>query len=259
MLRTGTCQTALLRGRSRLRRHSIPVAAACCQQTTASLARWLAALQASAARGLSALARMPLPGDPGAAPSARAWTRTLPSAVASAGPGDDGQPARVGGELAQQLVARPAADDVHDVGVPPGQRLRVEQRPPVGERQAVEDAPDDLARASPATGRAACGQPVAIRAGMSPGGRNTGSSASMTNRSGSARPPRRSSDSSGAGRRSPVPQALLQQPQPADVAQVPDGPVDPGLVGEVRQPGSPRSAPARSSSIPTSDQVPEEM
>ena len=37
---------------------------------------------------------------------------------------------------------------------------------------------------------------------------------------------------------------LLQQPQAHDVAQVPDGAVDAGLVGEVRPPGSPRSAPA---------------
>ena len=40
---------------------------------------------------------------------------TLPSAVASTGPATTGQPGGVGGELAQQLVLRAAADDVDDV------------------------------------------------------------------------------------------------------------------------------------------------
>ncbi len=48
-------------------------------------------------------------------------------------PGDDRQAGRVGGELAQQLVAGPAADDVHHVRVPPGQ-LPARRSVPAGRR-----------------------------------------------------------------------------------------------------------------------------
>ena len=71
---------------------------------------------------------------------------------------------------------------------------------------------------------------------MSPGGRNTGSSASTTNRSGGTPPPRPAATPATAAAPGPVALAFLQQPQPADVAQVADGPVDPGLVGEVGRP-----------------------
>ena len=84
---------------------------------------------------------------PGAAPRARAWTSDVAQGGRLGRPGDHRQAERVGGELAQQVVARPAADDVHHVGVLAGQRLRVEQRAPVREGQAVHDAPDDLRRA----------------------------------------------------------------------------------------------------------------
>ena len=49
-------------------------------------------------------------------------------------PGHHGQPAGVGGELAQQLVPGAAADQVHGVGVPARQLLNVQQGPPVRER-----------------------------------------------------------------------------------------------------------------------------
>ena len=44
--------------------------------------------------------------EPVTAPSARACTSTLPSAVASTGPGEHGEPGAVGGALAEQLVER---------------------------------------------------------------------------------------------------------------------------------------------------------
>ncbi len=75
----------------------------------------------------------------------------------------------------------------------------------------------------------------AIRAGMSPGGRKTGSSASTT-------APNAGSAAAAAqqlrrGRRvAPLAQGLLQQPQAHHVAQVADGAVDAALVGEVGPP-----------------------
>ena len=78
----------------------------------------------------------------------------------------------------------------------------------------------------------------AIRAGMSPGGRNTGSSGSTTTCSGGIR----AASSSSLGQVSRLPgrrpgaDRLLEQPQAHHVAQVPDRAVHPGLVGEVGRP-----------------------
>ena len=86
-----------------------------------------------------------------------------------------------------------------------------------------------------------------------PGGRNTGSSGSITAAHRPARrPPRRSSRSRSDGDAVALPgaQRLLQQPQAHDVAQVADGAVDAALVGEVGRAGCPRSAPGASSSTP---------
>ena len=80
-------------------------------------------------------------------------------------------------------------------------------------------------------------QAAVIRAGMSPGGRNTGSSGSITARSGGS--PRRRGQQrvqagpAGAG---PGPHGLLQQPQAHHVAQVPDRAVDARFVAEVGGP-----------------------
>lgn len=62
------------------------------------------------------------------------------------GSGQDVQPAGVGRELTQQRVASPAADDVYDVDLPSGQFTCSAQRRPIGEREAVYDAPSKLGR-----------------------------------------------------------------------------------------------------------------
>ena len=122
----------------------------------------------------------------------------LPRAAASAGP-DDRPPAGIGGELAEQGVAGAAADDVHGVCPMPGQLPDLSQRPAVGQREAVEDAPDDLRRILPGGRWPIARQAAVIRAGMSPGGRNTGSSGSITARSGGTRAACSSSRASSTG------------------------------------------------------------
>ena len=83
---------------------------------------------------------------------------------------------------------------------------------------------------------------AAMRAGMSPGGRNTGSSMSTTVRQGRDPGGRRRAARAGPRQAGLVPGAdrLLQHPQAHDVAQVPDRAVDAGLVGEVRRAARPR-------------------
>ena len=82
------------------------------------------------------------------------------------------------------------------------------------------------------------GRPAAIRAGMSPGGRNAGSSGSTTRRTPGTRGRRgeQRGQVGAAARGCPGAQRLLQQPQAHDVAQVADGAVDADLVGEVGRP-----------------------
>ena len=89
------------------------------------------------------------------------------------------QPARIGRELAEQPVADAAADDVDDVDRPAGQPVGVLDGARVGRGEAVEDAADQRGprRRARLVGR---GSAAAIRAGMSPGGRKTGSSGSKT-------------------------------------------------------------------------------
>ena len=86
-----------------------------------------------------------------------------------------GAAAGVRRQLAQQPVRAPAADEVDDRTSRPDRRAAAADGP--GERggEAVEDAADDGRPGQPA-GRLAAdrAQPVAIRAGMSPGGRNGG-------------------------------------------------------------------------------------
>ena len=93
--------------------------------------------------------------------------------------GDDAATGGVGDELAEQGVLGAAADDVDDVDPAAGQPLRVLD--PGGERdgEAVQDAADDLAGAGGDRWPVAR-QASAIRAGMSPGARNSGASGSNT-------------------------------------------------------------------------------
>ena len=85
--------------------------------------------------------------SPGAAPSARAWTSSVAQRRGLHRARRHRQPAGVRGELAQQAVPRAAADQVDDVDGPPGQLLGLDDRPPVGQRQAVQDAAGGLGRA----------------------------------------------------------------------------------------------------------------
>ena len=61
--------------------------------------------------------------------------------------GQHRQPAGVGGELAQQAVARSPTDQVHHLDLAPGERGGPPDRAPVGQRQAVQDAAHRLRRA----------------------------------------------------------------------------------------------------------------
>ena len=152
-------------------------------------------------------------------------------------PGDHRAARGVGGELAQQRVLRPAADDVDDLDRPARQAGGVVDGAGVRRGEAVEDAAHERGRPAGAAGRPRR-RHAAIRAGMSPGARNDGSSGSNTG------PPARQR---GGGleqrlerlrraRPLPRPQRLLEQPQAGDVAEEPDRAVDPALVGEVRAP-----------------------
>ncbi len=88
--------------------------------------------------------------SPDRRPRDRAWTRTLPSAVASTGPASDRQLAGVGRQLAQERVAGAAADEMDDVHSLTGQARRVTDGPRVGRRQAVEDGRGRGPAATPA-------------------------------------------------------------------------------------------------------------
>ena len=88
---------------------------------------------------------------------------------------------------------------------------------------ATGESRDRLARARAAS--------VAIRSGMSPGGRSRGSSMSTTVRSGAASRAPRAAAAQVAS--TPLAHALRQHPQPHHVAQEADRAVDAGLVGEV--------------------------
>ena len=199
------------------------------------------------------------PGPPGAAPRARAWTSALPSAVASTGPAITGRPQASAVSWHSSCVAHPAADHVDDVDRPPGQLLRLViaggrprpgcpgcSGPPRPGRSGRLPRPGRRPRR---TGRA-CPRGQEHRvvgvdhevSGGSPG-RLGQQLAELT-----ARPA------------APGPQRLLQQPQAHHVAQVAD-PCRrrPASLVKLAARGWPRSAPARSSSSPTSDQVPQEM
>ena len=124
----------------------------------------------------------------------------------------------------------------------PASSLRPPHGAPVGQRQAVQDAPDRLGR-GPRHRLPGRRQASAIRAGMSPGGRRSGSSGSISRaaRAGTAAASRSSRSSvDGDAVVLPGAQRLLQQPQAHDVAQVADGAVDADLVGEVGRAGWPR-------------------
>jgi hypothetical protein len=61
-------------------------------------------------------------------------------------PGEQRQPAGVGGKLAQQRIASPTTDHVEDVDIASGELLGLTNGTPVGQGEAVDDATDSLGR-----------------------------------------------------------------------------------------------------------------
>ncbi len=163
--------------------------------------------------------------------------RRVAEPVASTGPASTGSRRRRRSAGRAASLCDAAADDVHHLDCCDRTGpARSTHRAPVGERQAVEDAPDHRRRLS-GTGWPAARQAAAIRAGMSPGGRKPGRRGRSTERSaGSAAGRQQRAAGRRQARRSQSRSALLQQPQPHHVAQVPDRAVDAGLVGEVGGP-----------------------
>ena len=193
-------------------------------------------------------------------PRARACTSTLPSGRRLDRPGQNRQPGPIGGELAQQLVLRSAADDVDDATRLAGEPLRRLQR--LGERfgQTFDDAAHELGAASSGPGCRALHTIRAIRAGMSPGARKRSSLASKIGCPAvtSARPRSKLGRSTAFAVRLPLRTRLAQQPEPHHVVQIAHPAVDAALVGEVRE-AARLGEHGRSSSTPTSPQVPHEM
>ncbi len=158
----------------------------------------------------------------------RAWASTLPRAVASTGPATTGRP-----------LASAVSRHSRSLRLPPPTRCTTSIS--TAERAAACRNVTRCARAGcpGCSGRSPRGhvlgnprrrQCAAMRDGMSPGGRNSGSSGSISER----RPGTSAASASRAGRSGfPSPQRLLEQPQAHHVAQVADGPVDSALVGEV--------------------------
>ena len=101
-------------------------------------------------------------------------------------------------------------------------------------------------------------QTSAISTGMSPGGKNTGSSGSKTLRRGGlgSRPGNHFLKGEGLAQSLPCPHRLLEQPQPHHVAQVEDRPVPAPLVREAARARLSSLRTGRSSSTPTRDHVP---
>ena len=169
----------------------------------------------------------------------RAWTSTLPSAVASTGPATTGRPQRSAIAWQSSVFWRSAADHVHGAGRRrPDSVARLLDR--AGERrgQALEDAAHEL-RPAGRRGEVVLGAPGRDPGGMSPGGRNRGSCTSKTgtgpvrrrrlaSRAGEVgRPARRAPSAAGSRRAATVPITLVRNRIRA---------VDAALVGEVGRP-----------------------
>jgi hypothetical protein len=153
---------------------------------------------------------------------------------------DHRQPARVGGELAEQFVPGAAADHVDDVRVPPGQLLDLHNRAAVRQGEAVEDAADDPGRAGGhRVGHAGAGGADALRHVAGGQERRVVRVDHGHQRRQPGRVRQETVQAGLTGRvtgRCPDPERLLQEPQSGDVVQVTDPPVHPGLVGEVGAP-----------------------
>ena len=172
-------------------------------------------------------------------PAARAWTSTLPSAVASTGPASTAARA-VGGQLAEQRVLAAATDDVHGLILLTAELLGVVDASRVRLGQALEDAAGELGRRS--SGPAS--PPVDAQSARS--GSACRPAAADSGAFGVERRhrcvDRRGRLASSVGSSTVCPSRCqvridsLQQPHAHHVAQVADPAVDPALVGEVGLP-----------------------
>ena len=174
--------------------------------------------------------------SPATSPCARAWTRTLPSAVASTGPATTGSPqASAVSWQSSSFRAPPPTRWTTSTGSP-GQPGSVPDRPREGRGEAVQDAADEP------------GRPV--RLGWSAGAQARGDPRRHVARGEERRLVRierqaarrqrgrraeQRREVSGVPSRSQVAERLLEQPQAHDVAQVADPAVDAALVREVRR------------------------
>ena len=200
----------------------------------------------SAARRSSARTRRARPRAPPASdassPSAIAWTSRLPSSVASSGPASTGSPAAAAVQRQSSSLRAPPPTTWISAGAAPVTVASTSTVSCVLQREALEDAADDragLVRLGLA-GRAR--RTRAIRAGMSPGVAN----ARVVRVD--ERPQRRRVlrerdelvEGVVAALERPGAPALVQEPEPGDVAQQPERAADAALVGQVRREASRR-------------------
>ena len=168
--------------------------------------------------------------ESGTAPGARAWTSTLPRAVASTGPATTSRPVASAVSWQSSSFCEPPPTTWMTSTSAPASSAAWSDGAGVAGGQRVEDAAHRRRRLHPrCTGRGRDPRRHVAR-------RDERGVVDVDRRS-SADRRRRPRPAGRRGRRAPLPQALLEQPEPADVAEEPGAAVDAELVGEVRRPG----------------------
>ena len=176
--------------------------------------------------------------SPASNPWARAWTRTLPSAVASTGPAMTGSSQASAVSWQSSLLRAPPPTRWTTSIRRPASRVGVADRPRERAGEAVEDAADELR----------AGRRAGLRPRWTQAAEIAGRHVARRQEDGVVRVDRRPAGRQLAGRDQqrrqvlrralelPGSERLLEQPQAHHVAQVADPVVDPALVGEVRGP-----------------------